>query len=697
MEEKEKNKLYSSLTGENKNLKYIDIYLHLKTNLQNNKLNSICHCNSKIKYYCIPCKITCCDSCTLNLHKNHIVINMNEYFLNLDNVKKIFNNFNNNTKKSQLITDTDKLKKKIIDDIDNIVDEIINKFNKFRKKEKEEIGRMFKKLELNKKIMNENIENVNKQLCDYIKNNKKFFNLNENVDNNKDKNKYINNDIHNTYFLQGYDIIHLTNQDINEIYQIIDILDEDLENYLTNQKEKFTQMKEHMEKLVIFEDDSENKSNSSLNLDLNLPMGHFMHTVEDLGLQHFSNVKERINKYNKHINKFKQEIYKMIKTTGSIKEIEKNLKSLEYNRLKGAESLFSLRDEENNGINDMKNSSTYYNKKTLNSEDDICLNSPSLCKYFGFLFNDLYDKHFKIFSKELQSSHADLQIKKKDYENDEEDNDTAKVIEGTNEIHIFEKKNSKMNKFVVKLSKNPFGYNKFPIGCRSLLIGDKIYISGGKDENNEYPIVLIFDRRTKTLKRIMDLRIPRAYHAMVYSEVFNTIIILGGEGESSVEIFDPATNRWQLLPELNIPRANLIFYCDSPRGILYAMFGIEGKILENKYSDVIEFLDLKNIRDGWNILDYKNKSEIDLKTLMNIYPLNTDLILLYGGVVFRGNRRSVCIFNLIKSEITKINQKIMEELRTEAKKSKKLNSIISGLNSTNSSKIISNSSSKVNF
>ena len=82
---------------------------------------------------------------------------------------------------------------------------------------------------------------------------------------------------------------------------------------------------------------------------------------------------------------------------------------------------------------------------------------------------------------------------------------------------------------------------------------------------------------------------------------------------------------------------------------------------------------------------------------MNIYPLNCDLILLYGGVVFRGNNKSVCIFNLAKSEIIKIDQKIMDNLRIEAKKSKKLNIIISGLSSKASSRIISNVSSKNNF
>ena len=38
---------------------------------------------------------------------------------------------------------------------------------------------------------------------------------------------------------------------------------------------------------------------------------------------------------------------------------------------------------------------------------------------------------------------------------------------------------------------------------------------------------------------------------------------------------------------------------------------------------------------------------------MNIYPLNNDMILLYGGVSFRGNSKSVCVFNIAKSEINK--------------------------------------------
>ena len=693
----------SNLSYENRNMKYMDIFLHLKTNMKNNNYALNCQCDSQDKYYCIPCKVSCCALCTLRQHESHIIVNMEQYFLNTKNINRIFNNFSNNIKKSDLFLNSEEFKQKLIKYIDINVDEIIDKLNKFRNKQKKDIEKMFKKFDINKNLMIVNIDNIRLLLNDYVDKNKNFFNLCDSSVDDYEKNKYINNDNQNTYFLHGYDILNLTTQDVNKIYKYIDTLEEDLHNYLDSHNNNLIKIKFEVNKLVETENERGEKNNASNNniFDLKRPITHFIYTSNDLGQEHFGNVKERIIKYNKHIKTFKKEMFKIINKTGNLKEIEKSLKSIELKKLKGPENLFSLRDQEKNSLYDLNNSHSnnflFINKKEINSEDDICLNNPLINKYFGHLFIDLYDKNFKIISKELQSSHADLQIKLKENDDDEDENDIGKVIEGTNEIQIYEKKNKKMVKFFLKLTKNPFGYTKFPIGCRSILIGDKLYISGGRDEYNEYPNVLIFDRKTQNLKRIMDLRIPRAYHTMVYSDVFNTIMIFGGEGEPSVEIFDPITNRWQLLPDLIIPRANLIYYCDSPRGIIYAMFGNEGSILDNKYSDVIEFLDLKNIEDGWNILDYKNKSEIDLKSLMNIYPLNSDLILLYGGVVFRGNNRSVCIFNLEKSEITKIDQKVMEALRIEAKKSKKLTTIISGLNSKASSRMISNSSSKINF
>ena len=703
-----KEKLSKNLSEENKSGKYIDIFLHLKLNMQNNAIN--CNCENEDKYYCIPCKVTCCSICNLKIHEPHILISMKDYHLNLDKVNQIFDNFFNNLNKSRLITKSDELKKEMNNHIDNFVDEMIEKLNRFRKIKKEEIEKLFNNLETNKNLMNKSIKSIKQNLTEYVKRNKKFFNLDSTGITNDD---IINNDINNTYFLLSYDILNITNQGINQIYKDIDTMEEDLQNYLDNQEEDFTKIRTEMDRLlsdIIISENINNEKNvqspkenkkskkeekneeeNDIKNDLNSPSGHFIYTSDELGHEKFDPVNERINKYNKHIDNFKKGMYRMISKTGNLKELEKNIKAYEKRRLKGAESLFSQRDMGQSVLSESFYSQSNINPKKINSEKDICLNNPLIDRYFSYLFLDLYEKNFKVMSKELQSSHADLMIKVNE---DEEENDIAKVIEGTNEIQIYEKKNNKIYKIAVKLTKNPYGYVKFPIGCRCLLIGDKLYISGGRDEYNEYANVLIYDRKTKSIKRIMDMRVPRAYHTMIYSEVFSSMMVFGGENENSVEIFDPLTNRWQLLPDLNIPRSNIIYYCDNPRGILYTMFGNEGSILDNKYSDVIEFLDLKNIKEGWNILDYKNKSEIDLKSLMNIYPLNTDLILLYGGVVFRGNSRSVCIFNITKSEITKIHPKILETLRAEAKKSKKLSTIISGLTSKTDSGIISSSSSR---
>ena len=691
-----KEKLNSNIsTNDNQNMKYIDILFHLKENIKNN-IYKICSCNTKNKYYCIPCKLTCCSLCSLEKHESHNIININEFLLDEKNINKIFNNFSNNIKKSELIKNSNDIRQKLNKYIDITIDEFINKLNIFRKKQKNDIDNIFNNFDINKNTMMKNINNIHVKLNEYINKTKLFYNLNN--DSNDDNNKYINIDNYNTYFLHGYDLINLTKQNIIKIYKYIETLEDDLRNYITNQAENFSQIKKELDKLLYISNEKEKNiilDNNDI-YSLVKPISNFIFISDNLSKDNFINIKERLSKYLKHIKNFRKMIYKIINKTGNLKELEKNIKSLDLKKLKGVENLFSLRDQDKIDINN----SSYFslNKKTINSEDDICLNNPLINKYYSLLFIDLFEKYFKPNIKDNQTSYVDLQIWKKDVNADEEDEtDIAKIIEGTNEIHIYEKKNKKMVKFSLKLTKNPYGYTKFPIGCRNLLIGDKLYITGGRDEYNEYPNVLIFDRKTQNLKRIIDLRIPRAYHTMIYSEIFNTILVIGGEYEPSVEIFDPVTYRWQLLPDLNIPRANSLFYCDSPRGILYTMFGNEGSILDNKYSDIIEFLDLKNIEDGWNILDYKNKSEIDLKSLMSIYPLNSDLILLYGGVVFRGNNKSVCIFNLEKSEITKIDQKIMDTLRIEAKKSKKLNIIISGLSSKNSSKLASNNSSKMNF
>ena len=176
----------------------------------------------------------------------------------------------------------------------------------------------------------------------------------------------------------------------------------------------------------------------------------------------------------------------------------------------------------------------------------------------------------------------------------------------------------------------------------------------------------------------MDMRNPRSYHTMVFNDVFETMMVIGGEFNNTVEIFDPLSNRWQELPELNIPRAIPLFYFDEGRGNMYVLFGVEGDYHKPKqiHTDSIEILDLTELNQGWMKINYNNKANMDLKCFLNLYPLNDFLLLIYGGLESRQSKRNACIYNLVKAEMTKIDKNLMDELRNESKNNKLLNNII---------------------
>ena len=109
---------------------------------------------------------------------------------------------------------------------------------------------------------------------------------------------------------------------------------------------------------------------------------------------------------------------------------------------------------------------------------------------------------------------------------------------------------------------------------------------------------------------------------------------------------------------------------------MYALFGVEGSFLKALYTDTIEILDLTELKQGWMKINYNNKSRMDLKCFLNLYPLNDFLMLIYGGLENRELKRDACVYNLVKAEMTKIDKNLMEELRHEAQTNKALNTIV---------------------
>ena len=657
--------------------KKIDIYNHLKIGIKNSKKN--CGCDHVIgqeanEYYCIPCKISCCPDCSLSTHQKHLLIKKSKYIINKNNINLVYEPIDYILENDSLFTDSTLEKNQLLKEVDNAYNKLIQVIKEWKEYKEKEIIELFETLHKQVDIINQKKSEIKKQMENFINTNEKFINVSP-------KNKNYNRDIHNTLFLISYDLLNISNEWAVEAKSMSNYIEKNIFEYEINEKNKNEVLIKRIKNLL----SQENNNKINLNMNSNkyidtdiderfLPFNKANIEINKFNPDTLKDIEKRIYRFDKLIDALKGTVYSSYLKHGDYKDVEKENNVIEHNKLKGAENLFSQRKITTLNSKNTEDSKTtsLVPDKIINNKDDIILDHPLLVKYFANLMSDLYDNYFKMITKELQSSHADLKIKI----TDEDETNVAKVIEGTNQIYIYDKKTQKMIRKNLKLAKNPFGYAKFPYGCRAILIGDKFYITGGRTETQEFPNVIIYDRKTDNLKRIMDLNFPRSYHTIIYNDTFETLIVIGGEYCNTVEIFDPLTNRWQVLPPLNIPRCNPLFFFDEPRGNMYVLFGIEGNYINSNYSDSMEVLDLTNIREGWKKVNYKNKANMDLKCYLNIYKLNDELFLIYGGMEGRVSKRNVCLYSTVKNEVTKIGKELMEQIRKQAKNSRKLSSII---------------------
>ena len=654
--------------------KTIDIFNHLKLGIKNSKKNCSCeHAkeNEQNEYYCIPCKISCCPTCSLSTHAKHLLVKKTKFNINKPNIDIMFEPIDYILENNSLFTDSTLEKNQLLKEVESAYNKLLEVIKEWKDFKEKEIISLFETLHKQVEEINKKKKEMKKSMQDFIKANEVFLNT-------KKTNKNYNRDISNTLFLISYDLLNISNEWSIGAKETSKSIEKNIFDYEINEKNKNEVIIQKVKNLLSPENNDkinlDMKSNQIIDTEIDerfLPLNKAKIEINKFNPEKLKDIDKRIYKFGKLIDALKDTVYTSYTKHGDYRDVEKENNVIEHTKLKGAENLFSQRKSSSSNLKN-KDEKAISPGKTLLNKNDVILDNPILIKYFANLMSDLYDNYFKMITKELQSSHADLKIKI----NEEDENDIGKVIEGTNQIYIYDKKTQKMIRKNLKLTKNPFGYTKFPYGCRSLLIGDKFYITGGRTETQEFPNVIIYDRKTDTLKRIMDLNYPRSYHSIIFNEIFETIMVVGGEYCNTVEIFDPLTNRWQVLPPLNIPRCNPLFFFDEPKGYMYVLFGIEGNYINSTYSDSMEVLDLTNIRDGWKKISYKNKANMDLKCYLNIYKLNDELFLIYGGMEGRVSKRNVCLYNTTKNEVTKIGRELMEQIRKQAKNSRKLSSII---------------------
>ena len=707
----------------------IDIFNHLKINLKNN-FNLNCKDSNTESMYCIPCKVSCCEKCTLDTHKNHILIDKHKYDLNEENIDNIFDKIKNKLTNEKIFKDINIKKELLFNEINDLTEILKNKIEKLKKIKISETNKIIDDFNLSVKNTLNKIEKCRNDMKNYLNKNNKFFNLTPTEDDNniylnytdynktfsinntintnkslssrnsqkqtkrksikKNPFKKINHDDYNSIFLINYELFNLSERIGKEILNNYQNIENNINSIIEKEKDindnLITQIDNFLftdYNLLNYTSNNEDDENIKKIINENSPLYPYNLNINNINNITFSDVNLRIHKYNTLFDNMKKNLFDSVIKYGDLKEAEnyitkynnKNSNTYETNPNK---PLFHKSKSINENILNKNNMISKfeidYLKMLYKTKDDVILNNDTINQYFSYLIMNIYEKHFKQNTKILQSSHADLIIKND--ENEEEKKDFGKAIENSNVIMLYYRNKNQMIKININLTKNPFGYKKFPIGNRSLLIGNKLYISGGCDEFKYYKNVIVYDIKNKKLKRIMDFNEARAYHTIVYSEFFKTIMVFGGENSNTAEIYDPILNRWIFLPSLNCPRANIIFQFDKIRGIIYTLFGNIGLITDSNYSNVIEYLDLKNIKKGWTKLEYKNNISLDLRTYLNATEINNDYTLIYGALNYRENNRVVCVLNKEKKEIINFDKKMYEIIREETKNSIRLSSLI---------------------
>ena len=645
----------------------LDIFQHMRIGIKNKDMNCICENNLESLYYCVPCKVSCCPKCSLQDHSTHLLIQKEKYFLKPKQLDASFGSIENILEKHEFYKNIEGKRKELINEVEMTCQKIIDLANEWKEKKYKETNELFDELKNNIKDINLKKQDAKKILNTFGSKHFNFFGV-------RDKNK----DPFNTIFLINYDLLNIPYLWSEQMTKLGNEIEGNMLDYKTREeninKENVRQIKE----ILFLSDDEDPLTHEKIDEKF-LPLVKLKVQTNDLNADKLKDIDKRIQRFSKGIDGFKNSVMNSIKKHGNYKELARENNVYEHRKVKGADNLFSQRKMDNLSKGDENYLLPEY---PIKSKNDIILNNPILNRNFTHVMTDLYDQYFRIPTIELQSSHADLKFKASELNGGNGEFDISKVckvIEGTNMIQIYDKKIKKIIKKKLKLLKNPHGYTKFPLGCRYILVGEKLYITGGKDEFMEYPVCLIYDKKTKKIKRIMDMRNPRSYHTMVFNDIFETLMVVGGEHNYTVEIFDPLSNRWQELPELNIPRAIPLFYFDEGRGNMYVLFGVEGDYQKPLYTDSVEILDLTEISQGWMKINYNNKARMDLKCFLNLYPLNDFLMLIYGGLESRQSKRNACVFNLIKAEMNKIDRNLLEELRDESKNNKLLNQIVNSV------------------
>ena len=687
-----------------------DIYKNFKQSLKLREKQCM-HCLSNNSYYCLDCKVSTCPKCPLFItHNNHDLIIkspyyecdqklINDYFSDLDTIFALNPDF----------MDSLKVKEELKNHVINHVTQLFNKLSEVKTTKLKEIDNMFADTENCVDILKSKVSKMKEDLSEFFEKHKKFFgidfndlSMNDSIINN-DADEILLNLKEGTNVKAG--LIEKNNDKLNSAFLIVYDLMKQSQNVNQEIKYFLNDIRVNREKFL---DTFTNKTKIAYETIQKLMQpfdGHF--NYQYLANNYYEAINNKLEKYTEKINEIKNNIFEKVNAKGNFEELDRENKifatylnqkfeTILNNQLIDEDEAITMKSMKTkksrrntlgcktaNASQISKQRSLYTSRKSngefqniekiYSTPEDVVLDKQILQDYFTFETFHLIDKNFRIKPKKNEDLEEEF----------DEEIDLAKPIANKNEINVYDRKNRIVTKKIVKFDKKIHKYLYFLNGCRTVLIKDKLYIFGGVDkENNVSKVAYVYYINSNELKTMPDMLNPHAYHSVQFLDYYKSIVVVGGENSSSCELYDLATGLWRELPEMNTPRANCILYLDKLTHILYAFFGILGKIAEknNNYTDVLECLEFRKLALGWTKIEYNNKAEMNFRYGINqIYSLSPEILLVYGGTNMRDFAKRAAVYLLQKQEMLKIDNKIFNEIREASKKSRKLSKI---LNST---------------
>jgi len=339
-----------------------------------------------------------------------------------------------------------------------------------------------------------------------------------------------------------------------------------------------------------------------------------------------------------------------------------------------------------NQYDSINNCSIINNSTIQNRSITFSKNKEDLIKKYLILslmgtYEDIQEMEEEHENPNLNNSKFEKILRSNDYLTNLSEPFVVKVIENTNELLIYEKNTFSINKHKVNLKKELHGIENFLDGCRTILAMDNVFIIGGRDAIQQYSICLEYDFKNNYVKKLPSMNTARAYHSLIFSPGNMKLVAIGGENNKTCEEFDLYKGIWTSLPDLNIPRAYINCYLNKSGSFIYALFGMKGEITKNNFVDVVEILDLEKKEKGWIKIEYSNKSDINFKNkYVHVFPIEADKLLIVGNCYSRYNYKNFAVYDLKIDNITKLDSKMLLEIRRKSKTNLALKKLLVDIN-----------------